>query len=145
MNMMKNTLLKALLTTSLALVMTTQAAAREISLDEAVEYALQNSPVLKGSAAGVQASSAQVETAEAGRLPKIDLGYGAMVGDNPLFALGSKLNSRTVTAADFDPDQLNDPGIQMTPGDEEIFWRERVRLMKLLVRLRYAQAQRTAF
>ena len=41
--------------------------------------------------------------------------------------------------------QLNDPGIQMTPGDEEIFWRERVRLMKLLVRLRYAQAQRTAF
>ena len=41
--------------------------------------------------------------------------------------------------------QLNDPGIQMTTGDEEIFWRERVRLMKLLVRLRYAQAQRTAF
>ena len=41
--------------------------------------------------------------------------------------------------------QLNDPGIRMTPGDEEIFWRERVRLMKLLVRLRYAQAQRTAF
>lgn len=41
--------------------------------------------------------------------------------------------------------QLNDPEIQITPGDEEIFWRERVRLMKLLVRMRYAQAQRTAF
>ena len=41
--------------------------------------------------------------------------------------------------------QLNDPGIKMTSEDEEIFWRERVRLMKLLVRLRYAQAQRTAF
>jgi hypothetical protein len=41
--------------------------------------------------------------------------------------------------------QLNDPGIQMTSEEEEIFWRERVRLMKLLVRLRYAQAQRTAF
>ena len=47
-----------------------------------------------------------------------------------------------IAAIDF---QLNDPGIQMTPGEEEIFWRERVRLMKLLVRLRYAQAQRTAF
>ena len=47
-----------------------------------------------------------------------------------------------VGAIDF---QLNDPGIQMTPEEEEIFWRERVRLMKLLVRLRYAQAQRTAF
>ena len=41
--------------------------------------------------------------------------------------------------------QLNDQSIQMTAEDEEIFWRERVRLMKLLVQLRYAQAQRTAF
>ena len=41
--------------------------------------------------------------------------------------------------------QLNDPAIQMSAEDEEIFWRERVRLMKLLVGLRYAQAQRTAF
>ena len=41
--------------------------------------------------------------------------------------------------------QLSDPGSQLTPEDEEVFWRERVRLMKLLVGLRYAQAQRTAF
>ena len=41
--------------------------------------------------------------------------------------------------------QLNDPEFQLTPEDEEIFWRERVRLMKLLVGMRYAQAQRTAF
>jgi len=41
--------------------------------------------------------------------------------------------------------QLNDPSLQMTEADEEIFWRERVRLMKLLVGLRYAQAQRTGF
>ena len=41
--------------------------------------------------------------------------------------------------------QLNDPEFQLTAEDEEIFWRERVRLMKLLVGMRYAQAQRTAF
>ncbi len=41
--------------------------------------------------------------------------------------------------------QLNDPGVTMTPEEEEIFWRERVRLMKLLVGLRYAQAQRTGY
>jgi hypothetical protein len=41
--------------------------------------------------------------------------------------------------------QLNDPGYVMSGEEEEVFWRERVRLMKLLVRLRYAQAQRTAF
>jgi hypothetical protein len=41
--------------------------------------------------------------------------------------------------------QLNDPSLQMTDEEQEIFWRERVRLMKLLVGLRYAQAQRTGF
>ncbi len=41
--------------------------------------------------------------------------------------------------------QLNDTESQLSPEDEEIFWRERVRLMKLLVDMRYAQAQRTAF
>lgn len=41
--------------------------------------------------------------------------------------------------------QLNDPDVSMTPEEEEIFWRERVRLMKLLVGLRYAQAQRSGY
>jgi hypothetical protein len=41
--------------------------------------------------------------------------------------------------------QLNDTSVNMTEGDREIFWRERVRLIKLLLQLRYAQAQRAAF
>ncbi|MFQ5608974.1 MAG: hypothetical protein ACE5F8_01735 [Woeseiaceae bacterium] len=41
--------------------------------------------------------------------------------------------------------QLNDKDIQLTPEEEEIFWRERVRLMKSLVQLRIAQSQRTSF
>ncbi len=41
--------------------------------------------------------------------------------------------------------QLNDPEVRMTPEDKELFWRERVRLMKSLLQLRYAQAQRAAF
>lgn len=41
--------------------------------------------------------------------------------------------------------QLNQSGVQMTSEETELFWRERVRLMKSLVQLRYAQAQRTAF
>ena len=47
-----------------------------------------------------------------------------------------------VAAIDY---QLNDLSVRMTDGDREIFWRERVRLMKLLLQLRYAQAQRAAF
>lgn len=41
--------------------------------------------------------------------------------------------------------QLNDTTVTMTDEDKHIFWRERVRLMKLLVGLRYAQAQRAGF
>ena len=41
--------------------------------------------------------------------------------------------------------QLDDPTAEWAEGDKEIFWRERVRLMKLLLQLRYAQAQRAAF
>jgi len=47
-----------------------------------------------------------------------------------------------VAAIDY---QLNDPSFDMKPEEREIFWRERVRLMKSLLRLRYAQAQRSAF
>lgn len=41
--------------------------------------------------------------------------------------------------------QLSSPASRMTAGEQEIFWRERVRLMDSLVRLRYAQAQRVSF
>ncbi len=41
--------------------------------------------------------------------------------------------------------QLNNPDVQMTSDDKELFWRERVRLMNSLLALRYAQAQRAAF
>ena len=40
--------------------------------------------------------------------------------------------------------ELNAPDSKLTPDELEIYWRERVRLMKSLVGLRYAQAQRTA-
>jgi hypothetical protein len=40
---------------------------------------------------------------------------------------------------------LNHPGLQMSPEQEEIYWRERVRLMHSLLQLRTAQAQRMSF
>jgi hypothetical protein len=57
------------------------------------------------------------------------------------FATISDLEDR-IAAIDY---QLNSPEVHMTPGDRELFWRERVRLMKSLLALRYAQAQRAAF
>lgn len=40
---------------------------------------------------------------------------------------------------------LNQPGLQLSPAQEEIYWRERVRLMNSLLRLRTAQSQRVSF
>lgn len=48
----------------------------------------------------------------------------------------------TIAAIDY---QLADSSIEMTAEERELFWRERVRLMKSLLSLRYAQAQRNAF
>lgn len=47
-----------------------------------------------------------------------------------------------IAAIDF---RLNDGAIGMTHEQMELYWRERVRLMNLLVQLRSAQAQRQAF
>ncbi len=47
-----------------------------------------------------------------------------------------------IAAIDF---QLNDPNVLMSDADRELFWRERVRLMRSLLQLRYAQTQRAAF
>ncbi len=40
---------------------------------------------------------------------------------------------------------LNQPELQLSPEQEQIYWRERVRLMNSLLRLRTAQAQRITF
>lgn len=41
--------------------------------------------------------------------------------------------------------RLNDPERALSSEQQEAFWRERVRLMDSLLRLRYAQAQRVSF
>ena len=59
--------------------------------------------------------------------------------------------STTATIADLEDRiaaidyQLNDSSVDMSDEDRELFLRERVRLMKSLLQLRYAQAQRAAF
>jgi hypothetical protein len=47
-----------------------------------------------------------------------------------------------IAAIDF---TLNHPQLDLSPGQEEIYWRERVRLMNSLLSLRTAQAQRVSF
>ena len=53
----------------------------------------------------------------------------------------SELEDR-IAAIDY---RLNHSANSLTPEQAEIYWRERVRLMDSLLRLRYAQAQRLSF
>ena len=53
----------------------------------------------------------------------------------------SSLEDR-IAAIDY---QLNYSAIRMSPAQTRLYWRERVRLMDSLVKLRYAQAQRASF
>jgi len=40
---------------------------------------------------------------------------------------------------------LSHPELRLSPEQDQIYWRERVRLMNSLLRLRTAQAQRMSF
>lgn len=53
----------------------------------------------------------------------------------------SNLEDR-IAAIDY---QLNHPATRMSPVQKQLYWRERVRMMDSLVKLRYAQAQRASF
>ena len=108
--MKMNELLRFAYLASFAVAFSHAAWAEQISQNEAVAYALENNPVIKGTASGMRASSEQIKTAEAGKLPVIDLDYGLVYSDNPLVSFGSKLNNRSVVVEDFDPDTLNNPG-----------------------------------
>ena len=63
------------------------------------------------------------------------------IGRAETVATIDELQSR-IAAIDY---RLNDPESRLSPEQQEIYWRERVRLMDSLFRLRYAQAQRLSF
>lgn len=83
----------------------------------------------------LQAQSAQIER-ELRALPE-----QPKVARASTVATMSEIEDR-IAAIDY---QLNDPAAEWADGERKIFWRERVRLMNLLLQLRYAQAQRAAY
>jgi hypothetical protein len=77
---------------------------------------------------------------------QIERDLRALPGEPSLVRAGtaatiSELEDR-IAAIDF---TLNHPQLDLSAEQEEIYWRERVRLMNSLLRLRTAQAQRVSF
>ncbi len=97
------------------------------------ELTVQAEPVSRLNVLRAQSSQLEGELAALPEEPRVRrAGTAATIAD---------LTDR-IAAIDY---QLGDPTVSLSEEEEEIFWRERVRLMKLLVQLRYAQTQRAAF
>lgn len=85
-------------------------AAENLTLEQAVEIALENNPGLKAADAQVDGAQAGVLKSVSGFLPKVTASETWSRTDNPLMVLGTKLNREMVGMADFVPGTINDPG-----------------------------------
>ncbi len=84
-------------------------AAESLTLQQAIETALRNNPGLKAADAQIAAADAGVLKSASGFLPKVTLSETWSRSDNPLMALGAKLNQELVSPADFSPAVMNNP------------------------------------
>lgn len=83
---------------------------RYISVNEAIDIATKNNSNVKTSELERKVANANYHQTDAVFLPQIAVGYTAMSTNNPLNAFGFLLQQESVTAMDFDPAKLNNPG-----------------------------------
>ena len=83
---------------------------RHISVKDAVEIAMKNNNNVKISELDEKVANANYHQTDAVFLPQVMVGYTALSTNNPLNAFGFLLQQESVTAMDFDPAKLNNPG-----------------------------------
>lgn len=83
---------------------------KELSLDEAITTALNNNRSVQLANADISIAAAGYKQTEAIYLPQVGLSYTGMSTNNPLNAFGFKLQQKSISQSDFNPDLLNHPG-----------------------------------
>lgn len=86
-----------------------QVAGKELTLEAAIQAAIENNKDVSFSEFDEKIARARYERADAIFLPQISLAYTAMVTDNPLNAFGVRLQQRSIEQSDFNPALLNHP------------------------------------
>lgn len=99
-----------------------------LSLQDAVNRAVENSWEFKMAEADRNSAHAQFRQANAAFLPQLSVSNTAVRTNNPLQAFGILLQQETVTAADFNPAVLNDP-------DNRVNYNTRVEVQQPLLNL----------
>jgi outer membrane protein len=80
-----------------------------LTLDQAIEKALEKSPKLAASESELQAAKSRTYMARSGIYPQVNVHAGFTRTTSPMWAFATKLNQGQIAAADFNPDDLNDP------------------------------------
>ena len=81
-----------------------------LTLEKARSLALEHSPLLHASEHALTIAKEDIESANASRLPKLDLRESYMNTNNPTSVFGTLLNQGRFTENDFDADRLVSPG-----------------------------------
>jgi outer membrane protein len=81
----------------------------DLTLSRAVAIALDKSPAHKIAIADVQLSRAGVDLARSGFLPRVVFREASTLGNDPVYAFGTRLRQGGFTAADFGLNRLNYP------------------------------------
>lgn len=80
-----------------------------LTLQQAVNVALEKNPLRKAAMADIRAASARVREARSFLLPHLSFSETATLGDDPVYVFGSKLRQQRFTAAEFALTKLNTP------------------------------------
>lgn len=86
-----------------------QGQTRNLGLSEAIIATLNNNKTIQLAQLDERIAAANYKQTEAVYLPQVGLSYTALTTNNPLNAFGIKLQQKSITQNDFNPDLLNHP------------------------------------
>ncbi len=80
-----------------------------LTLQQAVNIALEKNPTRKASLAETKAASAEMKLAQSALMPRLTFSETATRGDDPVYVFGNELRQQRFTTADFALNKLNTP------------------------------------
>jgi len=108
---MKKLIVIAFLTIVIPLELMHSQEVRLVSKQEVIDKVYKNNNSIKISEQDYNQARADYRQTNAVLLPNISISHTGISTTNPLMAFGSKLNQEILTAGDFDPSLLNNPGV----------------------------------
>ena len=93
----------------LALRASAQDSISHLSMNEALQAALNNNKSIQLAKMDEGIAVSRYKQTEAIFLPQVGFSYSALSTNNPLYAFGFKLQEKSITANDFNPELLNNP------------------------------------